>query len=130
MGVVAKVYANGDLRVNVDGKTWTFSPACVVPIATGTVNYDDKHSRNSIFGHEPHHGMHTRLFPVYNYSSYLGLYLFNFIYIYPCFDLQFECLVFSRNKVPQKKKYSILNHLYWCSVREFFITDFVWIYCC
>ncbi|XP_050691337.1 E3 ubiquitin-protein ligase MIB2-like isoform X2 [Eriocheir sinensis] len=30
-GVVARVYSDGDLRVNVEGKTWTFNPLCVVP---------------------------------------------------------------------------------------------------
>ncbi|KAK3857055.1 hypothetical protein Pcinc_025124 [Petrolisthes cinctipes] len=28
-GVVARVYPDGDLRVNVEGKTWTFNPLCV-----------------------------------------------------------------------------------------------------
>ncbi|XP_076044605.1 E3 ubiquitin-protein ligase mind bomb 2 isoform X4 [Oratosquilla oratoria] len=28
-GVVAKVYPDGDLRVNIEGKTWTFNPLCV-----------------------------------------------------------------------------------------------------
>ena len=30
-GVVASVYPDGDLRVNIDGKTWTFNPLCVSP---------------------------------------------------------------------------------------------------
>lgn len=30
-GVVARVYSDGDLRVSVEGKTWTFNPLCVVP---------------------------------------------------------------------------------------------------
>lgn len=29
MGKVVKVYADGDLRVTVDGQTWTFNPLCV-----------------------------------------------------------------------------------------------------
>lgn len=29
MGKVVKVYADGDLRVTVDGSTWTFNPLCV-----------------------------------------------------------------------------------------------------
>lgn len=29
-GKVLKVYSDGDLRVNVDGHTWTFNPMCVV----------------------------------------------------------------------------------------------------
>ncbi|KAK7069478.1 E3 ubiquitin-protein ligase mib2, partial [Halocaridina rubra] len=28
-GVIARVYPDGDLRVNVEGKTWTFNPLCV-----------------------------------------------------------------------------------------------------
>ncbi|KAG0711656.1 E3 ubiquitin-protein ligase MIB2 [Chionoecetes opilio] len=28
-GIVARVYSDGDLRVNVEGKTWTFNPLCV-----------------------------------------------------------------------------------------------------
>ncbi|KAL7645433.1 UNVERIFIED_CONTAM: hypothetical protein RMT77_003819 [Armadillidium vulgare] len=28
-GVIAKVYPDGDLRVNIEGKTWTFNPLCV-----------------------------------------------------------------------------------------------------
>ncbi|CAL4158048.1 unnamed protein product [Meganyctiphanes norvegica] len=28
-GVVAKVYPDGDLRVNIEGRTWTFNPMCV-----------------------------------------------------------------------------------------------------
>ncbi|KAF2368488.1 Ankyrin repeat-containing domain [Trinorchestia longiramus] len=55
-GVVSKVYPDGDLRVNVDGKTWTFSPLCVSPITTATVNYDDRqHGR---VGPASHHDTH------------------------------------------------------------------------
>ncbi|CAN7984895.1 unnamed protein product [Ixodes hexagonus] len=32
LGKVTKVYTDGDLRVNVDGQTWTFNPLCVVPV--------------------------------------------------------------------------------------------------
>ena len=29
VGKVVKIYADGDLRVEVNGSTWTFNPACV-----------------------------------------------------------------------------------------------------
>jgi E3 ubiquitin-protein ligase mind-bomb len=29
MGKVTKIYSDGDLRVTVDGQTWTFNPLCV-----------------------------------------------------------------------------------------------------
>ncbi|XP_018018518.1 E3 ubiquitin-protein ligase MIB2 [Hyalella azteca] len=55
-GVVSKVYPDGDLRVNVEGSTWTFSPLCVTPISTATVNYDDRqHGRQ---GPASHHDTH------------------------------------------------------------------------
>ncbi|XP_071451950.1 E3 ubiquitin-protein ligase MIB2 [Hetaerina americana] len=40
IGKVIKVYADGDLRVSVDGKTWTFNPLCVrlVPGSATEVN--------------------------------------------------------------------------------------------
>ncbi|KAG7169704.1 E3 ubiquitin-protein ligase MIB2-like [Homarus americanus] len=35
-GVVARVYPDGDLRVSVEGKTWTFNPQCVVSAPRST----------------------------------------------------------------------------------------------
>lgn len=58
---MSKVYADGDLRVNVDNKTWTFNPLCVVPISTGTVNYDDRtQSRTGPASHHDTHRHSTR----------------------------------------------------------------------
>ncbi|XP_045602948.1 E3 ubiquitin-protein ligase MIB2 isoform X3 [Procambarus clarkii] len=39
-GVVARVYPDGDLRVNVEGKTWTFNPQCVT-IAPRSAEYNN-----------------------------------------------------------------------------------------
>lgn len=40
-GKVVKVYSDGDLRVTVDGQTWTFNPACVSLITTSSSNDHD-----------------------------------------------------------------------------------------
>lgn len=32
IGKVVKVYADGDLRVTVDGQTWTLNPLCLTPL--------------------------------------------------------------------------------------------------
>jgi E3 ubiquitin-protein ligase mind-bomb len=29
LGKVIKIYSDGDLRVSIDGQTWTFNPLCV-----------------------------------------------------------------------------------------------------
>nr|XP_027212420.1 E3 ubiquitin-protein ligase MIB2-like isoform X1 [Penaeus vannamei] len=39
-GVVARVYPDGDLRVNIEGKTWTFNPLCV-SLAPRTAEYNN-----------------------------------------------------------------------------------------
>lgn len=39
-GVVARVYPDGDLRVNVEGKTWTFNPQCVT-LAPRSAEYNN-----------------------------------------------------------------------------------------
>lgn len=35
-GKVIKIYSDGDLRVALDGHTWTFNPLSVVPVSSGT----------------------------------------------------------------------------------------------
>lgn len=32
IGKVTKVYDDGDLRVTVDGQTWTLNPSCLTPL--------------------------------------------------------------------------------------------------
>ncbi|KAG0412538.1 hypothetical protein HPB47_010336 [Ixodes persulcatus] len=58
LGKVTKVYTDGDLRVNVDGQTWTFNPLCVVPVPgsateisnTMTANTREEHA-NPLLSH-------------------------------------------------------------------------------
>lgn len=38
--MVARVYPDGDLRVNIEGKTWTFNPLCV-SLAPRTAEYNN-----------------------------------------------------------------------------------------
>lgn len=35
-GKIIKIYPDGDLRVALDGPTWTFNPLSVVPVSSGT----------------------------------------------------------------------------------------------
>lgn len=35
-GKIIKIYPDGDLRVALDGPTWTFNPLSVVPVPSGT----------------------------------------------------------------------------------------------
>lgn len=35
-GKVIKIYPDGDLRVALDGPTWTFNPLSVVPVSSAT----------------------------------------------------------------------------------------------
>lgn len=58
LGKVTKVYTDGDLRVNVDGQTWTFNPLCVVHVPgsateisnTMTANTREEHA-NPLLSH-------------------------------------------------------------------------------
>lgn len=58
LGKVTKVYTDGDLRVSVDGQTWTFNPLCVVPVPgsateisnTMTANTREEHA-NPLLSH-------------------------------------------------------------------------------
>lgn len=49
--MVARVYPDGDLRVNVEGKTWTFNPLCVTlaprttPFASPPTSDHDNNNR-------------------------------------------------------------------------------------
>lgn len=50
LGKVVKVYADGDLRVTVDGQTWTFNPLCVTldPLSVMDTNSSLRHQREDI----------------------------------------------------------------------------------
>lgn len=58
LGKVVKLYSDGDLRVSVDGQTWTFNPLCVVPVPgsateisnTMTANTREEHA-NPLLSH-------------------------------------------------------------------------------
>uniref|UniRef100_A0A2R5LAE8 RING-type E3 ubiquitin transferase n=1 Tax=Ornithodoros turicata TaxID=34597 RepID=A0A2R5LAE8_9ACAR len=58
LGKVTKVYTDGDLRVNVEGQTWTFNPLCVVQVPgsatelsnTMTANTREEHA-NPLLSH-------------------------------------------------------------------------------
>ncbi|XP_035211065.1 E3 ubiquitin-protein ligase MIB2-like [Stegodyphus dumicola] len=63
-GKITKIYSDGDLRVNVDGQTWTFNPLCVTSVPgtatemnnTMTANQREEHT-HPLLGHllvEPH----------------------------------------------------------------------------
>ncbi|XP_055949840.1 E3 ubiquitin-protein ligase MIB2-like [Argiope bruennichi] len=63
-GKITKIYSDGDLRVNVDGQTWTFNPLCVKAVPgtatemnnTMTANQREEHT-HPLLGHllgEPH----------------------------------------------------------------------------
>lgn len=47
-GKVIKIYSDGDLRVALDGHTWTFNPQSVtlVPPGTETVSVQDESNRS------------------------------------------------------------------------------------
>lgn len=47
MGKVLKVYADGDLRVQIEEQVWTFNPACCQPISTSAPHNPD----NTLGGH-------------------------------------------------------------------------------
>ena len=35
-GIISKVYPDGDLRVDLDSRTWTFNPMCVTLVTSNT----------------------------------------------------------------------------------------------
>lgn len=55
-GKITKIYSDGDLRVTVDGQTWTFNPLCVTSVPgtatemnnTMTANQREEHTRTLI----------------------------------------------------------------------------------
>lgn len=55
IGQVAKIYSDGDLRVNIDDQAWTLNPFCLelVPETETTTNYselsDELRSEHHIF---------------------------------------------------------------------------------
>lgn len=56
-GKITKIYSDGDLRVTVDGQTWTFNPLCVTSVPgtatemnnTMTANQREEHTRMFAF---------------------------------------------------------------------------------
>ncbi|XP_037088726.1 LOW QUALITY PROTEIN: E3 ubiquitin-protein ligase MIB2-like [Pollicipes pollicipes] len=45
-GQITKIYADGDLRVSVDGQTWTINPMCVSPLCPGPPTADPNSMRS------------------------------------------------------------------------------------
>ncbi|XP_022251627.1 E3 ubiquitin-protein ligase MIB2-like [Limulus polyphemus] len=72
-GKVTKIYSDGDLRVNVEGQTWTFNPLCVTLVPgsttemnnTMTANQREEHT-NPLLSHllveHQHHHLETSNF--------------------------------------------------------------------
>lgn len=56
VGQIIKVYADGDLRVTVDGKTWTFNPQCVYQVPESATEMN-----NTMISHQSREDNNPRL---------------------------------------------------------------------